>query len=707
MAFVLSRQTRDEKELLAVASDPSKLRPLLIDAALDDHLRKFVEQFPTIVLAATQQNIEDPTKGDCSKLVTELLRNGSGSISDFVPFDGGTALMWAAYLNNAKCVTVLLDAGADIDLASTDGTTPLGWAAIAANFGIAQHLLDRGAKTDLADMSGRTALVKANDNQRRAVEVQKHKTTHLLVERGQFVMRSRGHPRARRQLHNRALVQSLVPNDGECMPVAYERLARTFQGGACAGLHDCVTLVAAAERYAARLRSSNIERAQGLVDVSTRLQLCAAALLETLDEQQIKSFLSRRPGRAALCAASISECKLLLARPGLQLALNRQWHGSLLYMVKTGVWESGFDAWTVTLEWYEYCLMLPLSVLVVLPFNLLLLPLVTAVPALGPWVSARLRLAGQLIPGEATGSTALALTPWEWIYLIDTPFFKFVVTTMTTLAFAATLTFWDPRGTGVVARRTRRQMRLVAGDEAEEHMEEQLEELPEVEQAEEPHDDVWVGLLLLWCAVALATELDELRRARRFWLVDVLNVVELSALSCCLVALLLWILDLWYMAAAARASGCALLFASQGFRLLSLSPSLGPLTLMLFKMINDVLLWLCLLGVVAVSAASAFIVLAEILDCDLAASGGVELSFGSELQRLFYVALEYEDEGGFGRSCWEGSLLANIATVATVSYLMLAVILLLNMLIAMMAKTFDNVWDAQDSMVKVAVLVAP
>ena len=43
-----------------------------------------------------------------------------------------------------------------------------------------------------------------------------------------------------------------------------------------------------------------------------------------------------------------------------------------------------------------------------------------------------------------------------------------------------------------------------------------------------------------------------------------------------------------------------------------------------------------------------------------------------------------------------GHLLASLATACTVAYLVLAVILLLNMLIAMMAKTFDNVWDAQE-----------
>ena len=320
----------------------------------------------------------------------------------------------------------------------------------------------------------------------------------------------------------------------------------------------------------------------------------------------------------------------------------------------------------MTLEWCEYCALLPLLVLLVLPCNLLLLPLATAVPALGPWVHARPRRAERLIPGDLPRRWPVE---WEWLYLIETPVFKFLVTATTTLAFAATLTFWDPRGTGVVrgARRMLRQpvktTMLRVGRSRGLWGARRRRKL-----RRRPHAWAWAWAWA-WSRSRAARRLlgpsaarvvrrrprhrdRRVRRSRR-WLVDVLNGVELVALVSCFAALLLWILDYWYVAAAAR-FGLRAAVRVSGFRLLSLAVAQAAHADAL-QMINDVLLWLCLLGVVAVSAASAFIVLAEILDCDLSASGGLELSFGSELQRLFYVALEYDLRRWLRRELLEGT----------------------------------------------------
>ena len=75
--------------------------------------------------------------------------------------------LWAAYSGHKEVVQLLLDKGAEINMATQTGRTPLHWAVCAAFRGhkdVVQLLLDRGAQPNMADQTGATPLSYAFKN---------------------------------------------------------------------------------------------------------------------------------------------------------------------------------------------------------------------------------------------------------------------------------------------------------------------------------------------------------------------------------------------------------------------------------------------------------------------------------------------------------------------------------------------------------------
>jgi len=87
----------------------------------------------------------------------------AGSVAMNWPRGGFSALLFAAREGAMESVRLLLDAGADINLADPDGTTPLLISIINYHFDIAGLLLDRGAIFNYGDIRGRTPLYAAVD----------------------------------------------------------------------------------------------------------------------------------------------------------------------------------------------------------------------------------------------------------------------------------------------------------------------------------------------------------------------------------------------------------------------------------------------------------------------------------------------------------------------------------------------------------------
>jgi hypothetical protein len=76
---------------------------------------------------------------------------------------GFTPLLYAARQGCRECASLLLDAGAKVDLTDPDGVTPLLSALLNAHFDTAKYLLERGANPNKWDFWGRTPLYLAVD----------------------------------------------------------------------------------------------------------------------------------------------------------------------------------------------------------------------------------------------------------------------------------------------------------------------------------------------------------------------------------------------------------------------------------------------------------------------------------------------------------------------------------------------------------------
>jgi ankyrin repeat protein len=76
--------------------------------------------------------------------------------------DGGfTPLLEAARRGHEEVVSVLIDAGADVDVPDSYGVTPLMFSLISGAAKSARQLIEKGATVNARDIDGRTALVEA------------------------------------------------------------------------------------------------------------------------------------------------------------------------------------------------------------------------------------------------------------------------------------------------------------------------------------------------------------------------------------------------------------------------------------------------------------------------------------------------------------------------------------------------------------------
>jgi ankyrin repeat protein len=87
----------------------------------------------------------------------------TGMVSTRLPVGGWTALMYAARQDSKAAARALAESGADLDAQDPDGTTALELAIINAHYDLAALLLDAGADPNVADSTGMGALYAAVD----------------------------------------------------------------------------------------------------------------------------------------------------------------------------------------------------------------------------------------------------------------------------------------------------------------------------------------------------------------------------------------------------------------------------------------------------------------------------------------------------------------------------------------------------------------
>lgn len=107
-------------------------------------------------VAAGEKLLDAAEAGNHAAAVAAL--EAGGDVNARAP-DGTTALIWAAYNNDAKLVERLLAAGADANAQNEFGTSALTEAAIGGYTGVIGALLAGGAMPDLANPEGETPLM--------------------------------------------------------------------------------------------------------------------------------------------------------------------------------------------------------------------------------------------------------------------------------------------------------------------------------------------------------------------------------------------------------------------------------------------------------------------------------------------------------------------------------------------------------------------
>ncbi|NLG36138.1 MAG: hypothetical protein GX548_12375 [Lentisphaerae bacterium] len=108
-----------------------------------------------------------------TRRVRSWRRAEGGETPDRVDHRGG----WILRNGCPKCVRLLLDAGADIEVTDPDGLTPLINVTLSGRMDLVRMLLEAGAEVDSVDKSGRTALSHARRHRR-------HEIADLLLEHG-------------------------------------------------------------------------------------------------------------------------------------------------------------------------------------------------------------------------------------------------------------------------------------------------------------------------------------------------------------------------------------------------------------------------------------------------------------------------------------------------------------------------------------------
>ena len=605
-----------------------------------------------------------------TKAVKALI--AAGASVDVATEDGKSALLYAIEKQHLETIKALIDGGANVDCVNDQGTPVLLLVIEKNRPEIVKLLIDGGANVNAA-VNGRKPIMLAS------ARGDSEMVTALIDAGGAWI-----EALARTPLYK--TIADLAANTLDEEQICLGAARHLAIHGVGQTLDD---LLAAAERllaHARELRKSSPGAADAANTLSERLQLIAAASLDAehkkaaalrKSQEQLNAFplppadaaeLLQRPGsNGALEIALRCEAKVFTMQPAVEKVVRRTWIGPFM---------SDLDA-----PWWGLPMILMLNVLVSPTI------LITAIyPPLTKRISEYTDVFGDIVPS---------------FYLLSTPIAKFYLASACECALAILITL-----------------------------------PPTARLADLRH----AAPLLAWAISSLIWELrqlvlspgDGMLARLRAYASDRFNRIDLPAIAATLAALLSAIvLD-------GASAGCGLVVdVSEGaghpnleadncrppsvetrtlraiaacllwirtLRLLLLSSTLGPFVLTIFGMLTDVIKFLAVLVVTALSFAAALYSLYEpsptvrlyVQSSDWPFLGDEPScvdhmqSFSSTLIFLLESSVTGAD---FFACARDSTNPVGGWIVAFVFYAILA-LLLLNMLIAMMAKTFDNMWEA-------------
>lgn len=226
-------------------------------------------------------------------------------------------------------------------------------------------------------------------------------------------------------------------------------------------------------------------------------------------------------------------------------------------------------------------------------------------------------------------------------------------------------------------------------------------------------------LLVFSLTLAIAIALEEFRElchsiaamtshtdGRITYFADPLNAIDATAIGLSCAALIARVAE--SPSSATLLSLAVLCLTLRVLHLFRMLPTIGPLILMMVKMLfKDIFNWLALLMIVLLALGSALYVLH--VDGDAIGEVGVSDYVGCvDSEAVWLIDAQWMRWGWYVLHTWEGALLSaapfECARYSVMPYLsvsllyiqqMVVALLLINMLIAMMGKSFDIIYEAQ------------
>ena len=457
------------------------------------------------------------------------------------------------------------------------------------------------------------------------------------------------------------------------------------------GLHNLICWAIEARQRAQQLKLSDSMESDNALSMSVTIELAAAGALTLLSEKSGENawlytkageLLRSARGYEAFSKAVSGECKCFLSQPVVQRFIDREWHGYAFDLLRPeSLGRADEEAFLFRMSEGRGWPVTVTLVLIVLPLNLLLLPLVTFCP-----------------PLEARVLAALGVRD-EGCYILSVPVVKY---------FASTLFDWVLIFLLAILRHEAPQWQYTC--------------------------------LIAWTGLCVYSEVHELLTAestvrhsiynafmsripgsgvRSAYFAATLNWIDLPAATIATVSLAMGLTssgaaastttaravdgqsdqmhgarmsidltigesdeDVFYATRIARAAALLLLSLRQLKVLLNV-PITGPLVMMVIRMLQDLFKWVLIMAIVLLSFILSFDALSSCNDpggpvaLPLALLGG--MLTGDALGDVCIFETPAGTTWGIGLSIF---------------YLVLAYVLMFNLLIAVLSKTFDNISDA-------------